>query len=319
MSEVVSPATYTMSFPRKQAILGRQIRRNWVAYVYISPFYILFAIFGAFPILFSLFLSFQQWNGISPMQWVGLENYLRLFQDPLFWLALWNTVLIGVVAHIPMLSGALILAFMINSAFVRYKDVFRTAYFLPVITSSAAVALIFSTLYGVRFGLINWLLTGIGVQPIDWWGGTGAWIKPAIIIVFIWRWLGWNMVIYLAGLQGIPNDLYEAAAIDGASLPQVFWHITLPLLRPVILFTLVLSTVGAMTIFDEVFLLLPGGMALTGGTSNAGLTIALYLYNHGFNLAHFGYASAMAYVVSAIIVVISVLNIRFFGREQGEA
>jgi ABC-type sugar transport system permease subunit len=318
MSELAQRATPTVSIPHRRATLWREIQRNWVAYVYISPFYILFAIFGAFPILFSLFLSFQQWNGISPMQWVGLENYIRLFQDRLFWLAMWNTVVIGVVAHIPMLGGALILAFIINSPLVRHKDFFRTAYFLPIITSSAAVALIFSTLYGVRFGLINWLLTEIGLQPIDWWGGSGAWIKPAIIIVFIWRWLGWNMVIYLAGLQGIPHDLYEAAAIDGASLPQIFWHVTLPLLRPVILFTLVLSTVGAMTIFDEVFLLLPNTMALTGGTSNAGLTLALYLYNRGFNLAHFGYASAMAYVVSAIIVVVSVFNIRFFGKERVE-
>jgi ABC-type sugar transport system permease subunit len=127
------------------------------------------------------------------------------------------------------------------------------------------------------------------------------------------------MVIYLAGLQGIPHDLYEAAAIDGANLRQIFWHITLPLLRPVILFTLVLSTVGAMTIFDEVFLLLPGTVTLTGGTNNAGLTLALYLYNQGFNLAHFGYASAMAYVITALIVVISVFNLRFFGRERGEA
>lgn len=318
MSELVQPANQVVSIPRRHSSLWQEIRRNWVAYVYISPFYILFAIFGAFPILFSLFLSFQQWNGISPMQWIGLQNYIRLFQDRLFWLALWNTVVIGVVAHIPMLSAALVLAFIINSSLVRHKDFFRTAYFLPIITSSAAVALIFGTLYGVRFGLINWILTEIGLQPIDWWGGSGAAIKPAIIIVFIWRWLGWNMVIYLAGLQGIPNDLYEAAAIDGASLPQIFWHVTLPLLRPVILFTLVLSTVGAMTIFDEVFLLLPSTVALTGGTSNAGLTLALYLYNRGFNLAHFGYASAMAYVVSAIIVVISVLNIRFVGRNQVE-
>ena len=319
MSEVINPVGYPASLPQKQVTVWYQIRRNWVAYAYISPFYILFAIFGAFPILFSLFLSFQQWNGISPMEWLGLENYTRLFQDRLFWLALWNTVFIGVVAHVPMLSGALVLAFIINSPFVRYKDFFRTAYFLPVITSSAAVALIFSTLYGVRFGLINWFLTEIGLSPIDWWGGSGAWIKPAIIIVFIWRWLGWNLVIYLAGLQGIPSDLYEAAAIDGANLPQVFWYITLPLLRPVILFTLVLSTVGAMTIFDEVFLLLPGMMALTGGSNNAGLTLALYLYNQGFNLAHFGYASAMAYVITAIIVVISVFNLRFFGSEQNEA
>jgi ABC-type sugar transport system permease subunit len=316
MSELIQSAAQAVPVSSKRSTLWREIRRNWVAYVYISPFYILFAIFGAFPILFSLYLSFQQWNGISEMQWIGLENYVRLFQDRMFWVALWNTLVIGVVAHVPMLSGALVLAFIINSHLVRHKDFFRTAYFLPIVTSSAAVALIFSTLFGVRFGLINWILTEMGFQPIDWWGGRGQWIKPAIIIVFVWRWLGWNLVIYLAGLQGIPNDLYEAAAIDGASLPQIFWHVTLPLLRPVILFTLVLSTVGAMTIFDEVFLLLPGSGGLTGGTNNGGLTLALYLYNRGFNLAHFGYASAMAYVVSAIIVVVTVFNIRIFGRDQ---
>ncbi|GAB4564328.1 MAG: sugar ABC transporter permease [Anaerolineae bacterium] len=310
MQEVATRSGERLRARRGEASLWREIRRNWVAYVYISPFYILFFIFGAFPILFSLYLSFHQWNGISPMQWIGLENYVRLFQDRLFWLALKNTLYIGIIAHIPMLIGALILAFIINSPLVRYKDFYRTAYFLPVVTSSVAVALVFGTLYGVRFGLINWVLTELGLKPIDWWGGRGEWIKPAIIILFIWRWLGWNMVIYLAGLQGIPSDLYEAAAIDGASLPQIFRYVTLPLLRPVILFTVVLSTIGAMTLFDEPFIL----VGVTGGTSNAGLTIAMYLYNRGFNFAHFGYASAMAYVVSAIIIVASALNIRFFGR-----
>lgn len=310
MQEVATRSGERLRARRGEASLWREIRRNWVAYVYISPFYILFFIFGAFPILFSLYLSFHQWNGISPMQWIGLENYVRLFQDRLFWLALKNTLYIGIIAHIPMLIGALILAFIINSPLVRYKDFYRTAYFLPVVTSSVAVALVFGTLYGVRFGLINWVLTELGLKPIDWWGGRGEWIKPAIIILFIWRWLGWNMVIYLAGLQGIPSDLYEAAAIDGASLPQIFRYVTLPLLRPVILFTVVLSTIGAMTLFDEPFIL----VGVTGGTSNAGLTIAMYLYNRGFNFAHFGYASAMAYVVSAIIIVASALNIRFFGH-----
>ncbi len=290
------------------------MRRNWVAYAYIAPFFALFAIFGAFPVLFSLFLSLQDWNGISAMQWAGLRNFSRVFGDRLFWLALKNTLYIGVVAHVPMLIGALVLAFIINSALVRRKDFFRTAYFLPVITSSVAVALVFSTLYGVRFGLINWVLVQIGLQPIDWWGGAGQWIKPAIIFLFIWRWLGWNMVIYLAGLQGISVDVYEAAAIDGANLRQIFWLITLPLLRPVILFTVVLSTIGAMTLFDEPFIL----VGVLGGTGYAGMTIAMYLYNHAFNLAHFGLASAMAYVVSAVIVVASVLNMRFFGRGRGE-
>jgi cellobiose transport system permease protein len=312
MQEAVTRPREALRIRPSSLTLWHEIRRNWVAYVYISPFYILFLIFGAFPILFSFYLSFQRWNGISPIQWVGLENYMRLFQDRLFWLALKNTLWIGIVAHIPMLIGALILAFIINSPLVRYKDFYRTAYFLPVVTSSVAVALVFGTLYGVRFGLVNWVLTELGLKPIDWWGGKGEWIKPAIIFLFIWRWLGWNMVIYLAGLQGIPGDLYEAAAIDGASLPQIFWYITLPLLRPVILFTIVLSTIGAMTLFDEPFIL----VGVTGGTSNAGLTIAMYLYNRGFNFAHFGYASAMAYVVSAIIIVASALNIRFFGRER---
>jgi len=312
MQEAITRPREALRIRPSSLTLWHEIRRNWVAYVYISPFYILFLIFGAFPILFSFYLSFQRWNGISPIQWIGLENYVRLFQDRLFWLALKNTLWIGIVAHIPMLIGALILAFIINSPLVRYKDFYRTAYFLPVVTSSVAVALVFGTLYGVRFGLVNWVLTELGLKPIDWWGGKGEWIKPAIIFLFIWRWLGWNMVIYLAGLQGIPGDLYEAAAIDGASLPQIFWYITLPLLRPVILFTVVLSTIGAMTLFDEPFIL----VGVTGGTSNAGLTIAMYLYNRGFNFAHFGYASAMAYVVSAIIIIASALNIRFFGRER---
>lgn len=299
----------------RRTTLWREIRRNWVAYIYISPFFILFGIFGAFPIVYSFILSFQQWNGISPAQWVGFDNYFRLFQDRLFWLAMWNTVFIGVIAHIPILGGAMVLAFIINSAAVRFKHFYRSAYFLPVVTSPVAVSLIFSTLYGVRFGLINWALVTLGLPPIDWWGGNGEWIKPAIIILFIWRWLGWNMIIYLAGLQGINPELYEVAAIDGANLRQIFFKITLPLMQPIILFTLVLSTVGAMTIFDEPYLL----VGTTGGTNNAGLTIAMYLYDRGFRFAHLGYASAMAYVVSAVIVFVSVLNIRFFGRSRTEA
>ena len=314
MSQLATVDSPALGAPRKRS-LWREMRRNWVAYAYISPFFILFAIFGAFPILYSAVLSFQQWNGISAAQWIGLENYIRLFEDRLFWLAMWNTVFIGVLAHIPILGGAMLLAFIINSSAVRFKHFYRSAYFLPVVTSPVAVSLVFSTLYGVRFGLINWILDAVGLSPIDWWGGSGEWIKPAIIILFIWRWLGWNMIIYLAGLQGINPELYEVAAIDGANLRQIFFRITLPLMRPIILFTLVLSTVGAMTLFDEPYLL----VGVTGGANKAGLTIAMYLYDRGFKFAHFGYASAMAYVVSAIIVVVSVLNIRFFGRSNTEA
>lgn len=295
--------------------LWHEIKKNWVAYVYISPFYILFAIFGAFPILFSFYLSFQQWRGHGPMVFGGLANYSHLIHDPLFWTSLRNTVVIWVAAHVPMLFFALVLAFILNSGLVRFRQAFETIYFTPMVTSSVAVAFVFMTMYGVRFGLINFGLKSIRLPTIDWWGGTGFWIKPAIIILFVWRWTGWNMVIYLAGLQGIDPELYDAAKIDGAGLSQIFRYITLPLLRPVILFTLILSFVGGITIFDEPYLLT--WMQTLGGTNHAGLTMALYLYNQGFVRGHLGYASAIAYVVCAMILVLSAVNLKLFGKPPG--
>jgi ABC-type sugar transport system permease subunit len=291
--------------------LWYQVKKNWLAYLYISPFYILFVVFGLFPILFSFFLSFNSWDGIGKMQWVGLSNYVALLKDRLFWRALINTlVYIGLITHIIMLSLALIIAFLINSEIVRYKDFFKIAYFAPNITSSVAVSIIFLTLYGVQYGLINYILQSIGLKPIDWWGGTGFWVKPAIMILFIWRWLGWNVVIYLAGLQSIPTELYDAAKVDGASLFQVFRHITIPLLRPVILFSVILSIIGTITTFDEPYMLV-GSM---GGTNNAGLTLGLYLYLTGFEWGKFGYASALSYLMFILIVIISIINWRIFSR-----
>ncbi len=292
--------------------LWHEIKKHWVAYVYISPFYMLFGVFGAFPILFSFFLSFQQWRGNGPMEFVGLENYTRLFHDRLFWVSFSNTAIIWIAVHVPMLILALILAFVLNSGLVKFKETFKTLYFTPMVTSSVAVSLVFTTMYGVRYGFINFLLRSAGFPRIDWWGGSGFWIKPAIILLIMWRWTGWNMVIYLAGLQGIDAQLYEAARVDGANYPQVFWHVTLPLLRPVILFTVILSFIGGITIFDEPFLLTTNqGL---GGVNNAGLTLAMYLYNQGFVNGHLGYAASIAYVICALIVVLSVLNLKFFGK-----
>ncbi|TDF94096.1 carbohydrate ABC transporter permease [Paenibacillus piri] len=292
--------------------LWKRMKRNWVPYVYISPFYILFAIFGAFPIFFALYLSFQRWDGLDDMQFIGLDNYVQLLSDPVFWKAVYNTFYILIIAHIPMLFLALVLAFVINSSLIKFKELFRAVYFLPVITSSVAVTIVFSSLFGMRAGLVNYLLTQLGITPIDWWGGTGQWVKPAIIMLFIWKWLGWNMVIYIAGLQGISKEYYEAAAIDGANMPQIFRLITLPLLKPVIVFTLIQSTVGGLTIFDEPYMLVGTG----GGTNNAGLTLMVYLYREAFEYVHFGYASSIAYVISAFIVFVAVLNMKFFGKNN---
>lgn len=297
---------------QKPSRLWKEIKRNWVAYVYISPFYLLFALFGAFPIVFAFYLSFHQWDGLDERTFIGLDNYVRLLSDPIFWTAVYNTVYILIVAHVPMLLIALVLAFVINSGMIKGKELFRAVYFLPVITSSVAVSIVFSTLFGVRAGLVNYVLSVLGLPPIDWWGGHGEWVKPAIILLFVWKWIGWNMVIYLAGLQGISRDLYEAAAIDGANMRQIFWKVTLPLLKPIILFTLILSTTGGLTIFDEPYMLIGTG----GGTDNAGLTLMVYLYREAFEYVHFGYASSIAYVVSALIVMVAVLNMKFFGKKN---
>ncbi|MFA6504793.1 MAG: sugar ABC transporter permease [Treponemataceae bacterium] len=306
----------TANLERRQIVkshLLKDLYRNRVAYAYISPFYILFIIFGAFPLVAGFYLSLHNWDGLSDMIFIGFGNYINLFKDTVFLKAVYNTLFIGIIAHIPMLFGALILAFIINMGIIKGKDIFRTVYFLPVITGSVAVAIVFRMLYGVRAGLINYVLTLAHITPIDWWGGHGAWIKPAIIILFVWKWIGWNMVIYLAGMQGISNDYYEAARIDGANLPQMFFRITLPLLKPIIFFTLIQSTIGGLTIFAEPYMLLEGS---SGGTNYEGLTLMVFLYRDAFEYVHFGYASAVAYVVSAFIIIISFFNMKFFGKEN---
>jgi ABC-type sugar transport system permease subunit len=294
----------------------REIRKNWVAYLFISPFYILFAVFGLFPILFSFYLSFTSWTGNGPMVFRGVKNYLELFQSDLFRISTFNTVVIWVGAHVPMLVIALVLAFILDSGLVRFQNFFKTLYFTPMVTSTVAVAFVFMTLYGERFGLINYVLQSLGLPVISWWGGTGFWIKPAIIILFIWRWTGWNMVIFLAGLQGIDSELYDAAKVDGASYPQILRYIVLPLLKPVILFALVLSFVGGITIFDEPYLLT--WMRTLGGTNYAGLTLSYYLYYEGFQRGHLGYASALAYVICTIIIILSITNSKFLGKGSDE-
>jgi cellobiose transport system permease protein len=313
----VTSVALTQARAAKVSRLWREVKRNWVAYVYISPFYILFAVFGFFPIVFSFYLSFTSWTGYGPMDFRGITNYIELFRDKIFLISFWNTIVIWVAAHVPMILIALALAFILNSGLVKLSRLFQAIYFTPMVTSSVAVAFVFMTMYGVRFGLINYVLTSLGLQPIDWWGGTGFWIKPAIILLFVWRWTGWNMVIYLAGLQGIDAELYDAAKIDGASYPQLFRYIALPLLKPIILFSLILSFVGGITIFDEPYLLT--WMQTLGGTNYAGLTMSLYLYTEGFQRGHLGYASAMAYVICFIIVILSAVNIKLFGRPAGSA
>ena len=276
-----------------------------VAYVYIAPFFILFTIFNLFPMAYGFFLSFFRWDGLSAMHFNGLNNYINLFKDILFWKALKNTLFIGIIAHIPILLGGLVLAYILNSKLVKGQNIFKTIYFMPMVTSSVAITIIFQNLFGYNYGLINWFLSLFGEPPVNWLGGDGSLIKVAVIVMFAWKWVGWNMVIYLAGMQGISNDIYEAAAIDGANHPQIVFRILIPLLKPIILFTLIQSTIGMFNLFTGPFGLT--GSSWTGGTNNGGLTLMIYLLNkapQGGTL--YGYASAVAYVITMMIVIISV-------------
>ena len=293
----------TQTIPKNTLI--REIKRNKVAYVYIAPFFILFAIFGLYPIISGFYISFFRWDGVGAMRWKGLGNYERIFTDPTFIKALGNTLYIGIIAHIPILLGGLAIAYILNNAKVKGSNVFKTIYFLPMVTSVVAITMVFQIMFGYNFGLLNYFFSAFGIAPINWLGGKGEYIKPAIIMIFAWKWMGWNMVIYLAGLQGISHDVYEAATIDGARASQTFFRITLPLLKPIILFTLIQSTIGTVNLFTEPYILTN---SLTGGTNNQGYTIMLYLLNKapkGNNI--YGVASAVAYVICIIVIVISLI------------
>jgi cellobiose transport system permease protein len=290
------------------------MRRNVWAYVFISPFYILYAVFGMFPLLYGLWLSFHEWDGISPMKWVGMENYTTLFVDDIWWKAIYNTIWLFFAATVPQLTLALILAFIINSAYIKGKDFFRAAYFMPIVASTVAVSLIFTSLFGERYGMLNYALSFFGAKPIDWLG-SAAWLKPSIALVTIWMWTGYSMIIFLAGLQSINPELYEAARVDGALTRDIFRHITLPLLRPVILFQVILSIIGAMQNFD-IPVMLAGGTqsSAPGGTDRAGLVAQVMVYWTAFKYTQFGYAAAMAFVMFILILAFSFLYTRWQGR-----
>ncbi len=276
-------------------------------YAAISPFFILFAIFGAFPVLFSIWISFHSWDGIGEMKWVGLEQYSYLLADPKFWQSIGNTLIIWVLSTVPMLLLALVLANALHNA-TRFRSFYRVAYFIPNVTSVVAITMVFGSIFSNNFGLLNAFLQSIGLTQIEWltqpWG-----IKVAIASIVSWRWVGYNAIIFLAGLQAISNDVYEAAKVDGASSRQTFWRITVPLLRPVILFTAVTSTIGGLQIFTESQVLVGD----TGGPGGSGMTIVSYLYESAFLDNQFGYGAAIGWALFILIVLFSIINWRLIG------
>jgi len=288
---------------------------RWAPYVFISPFLLLFAVFGVFPLLFSLHLAFQSWeptSGLNSMEFVGMDNFAFALQDEWFWKSLKNTLWLAVVSGAPQHLVAIPLAVFIHVSFKRLRDGMVGAYFLPYITSTVAIAIMFSSLFSKDFGLINaGLNAAFGMEPVDWLG-QAATVKPAIAFIVFWRYVGFNVVLYLAALQTIPKDLYEAATMDGASAWHQFWHITLPSLKPMIFFGVTLSVIGGLQLFEEPFILTGG----RGGVDQSGLTSAVYLYRMAFDFNDFGGASAMSWILFAVVAVLTWLTNRAF-RPRG--
>ena len=276
---------------------------RFAPYVYITPFFVLFAIFGLFPLVYTVWISFHSYRLGSEMSWIGLENYRWLFNSPDFYNSLLKTFTIGVIGTVPQLLLALAISHLLNYK-MRARNFFRVVMILPYATSVAAATLVFAQIFGRDAGFVNWGLSLVGVDPIDWRNGDWA-AQVAIGVIIIWRWTGYNALIYLAGLQSIPRDLYEAAAVDGATRWQQFLYVTLPGLRPTILFTIVISTIGATQLFGEPLLF--GGNP-NGGSLHQYQTIGLLMYQQGWQYLQLGRAATIAWVTFLLIVVLVLVN-----------
>ncbi|MFF0156699.1 carbohydrate ABC transporter permease [Streptomyces sp. NPDC005263] len=296
---------------------GRRAVRYWPQYLAISPYYLLFSVFMLFPVLYTVYLAFQKWDGIGDMHFVGFQQFRFLWDDPVFWLSVRNTLVIWVLSTVPMLFLALVLAVLVNST-RRLTAFYRIALFIPSITSLVAIAIFFGAVFSNNFGLINAILRSVHVSAVPWMSNEWT-IKLVIASLMTWQWTGYNAIIYLAGLQAIPSELYEAAKMDGARPVRIFFSITIPLLRPIILFTVVISTVTGLQSFTEPQVLF-GSEAATnpnsGGPGQAGLTTLLYFYHQAFDNNDFGYGAAIVWAFFLVILLIVLINWRLVQRKD---
>ncbi|MGB9795094.1 carbohydrate ABC transporter permease [Fervidobacterium gondwanense] len=304
-----------MTFRTKKTGIEK-VWNRW-GWIFISLMLFGIALFIFYPIVYSLYLSTFSTRGFLKT-FVGFGNYIRLIQDSYFILALKNVLIILVIQVPIMLLLALVFATLLNDPRLKFKGIYRTALFLPAVTSLVAYTILFRMMFSNE-GLINNFLLSVRIikEPIRWLLDP-FWAKVTLIIALTWRWTGYNMMFYLAGLQNIPTEVYEAAEIDGASKTVQFFKITIPLLRPIILFTTITSTIGTLQLFDEPMNLAAG--VVTGssvGPGNSLLTPSVYIYNVCFKYSpNFGYASAISYVIVLIAAVLAIIQFKVAGERK---
>jgi ABC-type sugar transport system permease subunit len=315
-SEVTAPALVRRNVAGKRSdpVAPRHgWRQDLIGWSFAAPFVILFGIFLALPIASALFLSFTSF-GLRDLQnpigttFVGAQNYVDLLSDAKFWKSLGNTVYFVVVGVPLTLALGLVIANALSRGITRFRTAYRVGYYLPVITSIVAIAVVWRFLLNPDVGLINMMLRNIGITGPDWLANP-ALAMPSIILMAVWRNVGFAMVVFVAGMQAIPAVLYEAASIDGAGRWHAFRYVTLPLLRPTILFMLVITTIGYLQLFEEPFVM------TEGGPLDSTLSVTMYMFQQGFEFFHQGYASAIAYVLFVIVAIVAFLQFKFLRDE----
>ena len=288
-------------------------RQQGAGLAFVSPYFLVFAVFGLFPLVYTAWVSMHEWTLLAgKVEFIGLANYRELFGDSAFWRALVNTFGIFILATVPQLVLATVLAQLLNTQ-LRARTLWRMGVLLPNVASVAAVGIIFGLIFARDYGIANWLLGLVGVDTIDWrahrWS---SWL--AIATMVDWRWTGYNALILLAALQSVPKELYEAARIDGASSWRQFWSITVPMLRPTLIFVTIVATIGGIQLFTEPLLFNPGANAISGGNQSQFQTVAMYLVQQAFTGQRFGYASTVAWVLFLIIAIVATINLLLMRR-----
>jgi len=314
VTTLLEPTTGRVPPPARPVRLG--VRERLAPYTYVAPFFVLFAVFGLFPLLFTFYVALFDWNPIGEHTYVGLENFSKLFGDDRFWNALRNTFSIWVISTVPQLLLALGLAHLLNHAHLRAAALFRMAVLVPYITSVAATTIVFAQLFDRDYGLLNWLIGLFGFEHVDF---TASVLGSHVVIaaMVLWRWTGYNTLLYLSALQAIPREVFEAASVDGAGGWKQFRYITVPSLRPMIVFTVVTSTIGGLQIFTEPLLLSPTANQ-TCGTARQCQTLTLFLYEQAFGRFHFGYGAAIGVALFLIVVVAAAINYLLATRIRAE-
>lgn len=283
-------------------------RKKAIPYILVMPYMLHFLVFIAFPVVFSIVLTFHKWNIIAPMQYTGLANYVHLFKDAFFWKSIGNT-LIFLAIHIPLqIIIALFLAEVLNQK-IKIRGFFRAAFFLPVIVSGVVVTILWQQLYVFDTGLFNRLLTDVGLGKIGWLTNP-SWAMPSIAIMATWKNVGLYVVLFLVGLQTVPAHYYEAAEIEGASHIQKFFHITLPMINPTIFMVVILSTISGFSLFIEPYVM------TGGGPLNSTLSAVLYIYKQGFFYYHMGYSATLGLFFALLILAVVAIQKKFIEREK---